>query len=126
MKNSKQIFTKQGRINRLCTHMLKIPTLKRAQNELGLHHLRARLHAFLCISTILQEQRASILGQHNRPFRKLIDGFQNCFRLIIDESFLIILIRQKLTYPPPFTRSQFALNLRTNGPKVYIYWFLYT
>ena len=51
-------------------------------------HVHCTTH-FFKIRTISQEQRASILGRNVRLSRKLMDGFQNCFRLIIDGFFVI-------------------------------------
>ena len=48
--------------------------------------------------------------------RKIMDGFENSFRLIVDGSFVIMLTKEN-SFPPPLTSSQLSLKLRTLEPQ---------
>ena len=67
------------------------------RGRLGWHKSRRLLHALFVDKNICIEQRASILGQQVRLFRKLMDGFQNCFLLIVPGSFVIIVNRKQVS-----------------------------
>ena len=55
-----------------------------------------------------------MLGQHVRLSRKLMDIFQNCFRLIVAGSFVVIL--NIICLLTPLTLSQLSFQLGTIKP----------
>ena len=61
--------------------------------------LSVYLHAFFK-RTILQEQRASIVGHNCRLSRKRMDKFQKCVLQIVAGSFVIVFNRKTITLPP--------------------------
>ena len=67
------------------------------------------------------EQRALIVGQQFRLYRKRTDGFHKCFLLIVSGSFVIIFNRKM--YPTPLKKITISIDIKNiwgSGPDLLV------